>query len=480
MNRPGLALVLTLGLIGCGSDTVPPLGCDPAANPCTDPANPVCDPVTHHCGPAPDGGVPADLSVADAASPDLAPMCTLSSQCSDVMPICAAGVCGGCNGPSDDAECQAHKATTPRCDATAHICVTCRAATQDTDCTTTQPVCDTGVCRKCKAHSECTSLVCKDDGTCATPADTLYVDNKGGGCAAGIHTGAPNDPFCDIQPAVTALTTQHFIRVIGSLAPYGVVTLAGPSVTLVGPGGQASPSAQINGGTANAAVDVSAGSAVIVDGFEVMGGTHDGIDCSGATSTITVRASFIHSFNGLGVSASQCALTLDRDQVGPANSAGGINVGATTTYAITNCMVAGNGTIAAGVGLATSATGTFRHNTVVNNLVTSGLGGIDCGMSTKQIENSIVWNNTKDSTPSQIGKYCALVNSDIDETIAGNQNTAPDFVSVAGNDYHLNGRTTNNLACCIDQIASSPVTHDFDGTPRPINVKWDIGAHEVP
>src|SRR5207245_6731301 len=129
--------------------------------------------------------------------------------------------------------------------------------------------------RKCAAHAECTSLVCKDDGTCATAADILYVDNKGGGCS-GTHTGAPTDPFCDIQPAVAALAGQHYIRVAGSLAAYGAVALNGASVTLVGPGGKATTAAKLVG---NASVVILVGGAtnsnVVIDGFDISTSVQD-------------------------------------------------------------------------------------------------------------------------------------------------------------------------------------------------------------
>src|SRR5581483_2246860 len=485
MTRLSLALLVAVGLSGCGGDVGPHPQCDSATNPCTDPAAPICDPATHTCVAAPDGGG-ADLSVPDAAPPDLTPMCATSAQCGDLMPICSAGACRGCSGAADDAECAAHKSSTPRCDSTSHACVACRASTQDSDCATTTTVFDTGVCRKCKAHAECTSLVCKSDGTCATAADILYVDNKGGGCT-GTHTGAPTDPFCDIQPAITALAGQHFIRVIGSLASYGAVALDAASVTLVGPGGKAMPPAKIIG---NASPAITFGGATaassVIDGFDVSTSFMDAIDCyPTATTTLTVRNCYVHDVSGAGIAVSRCDLTLDRNLIGPSNVTGGLSL-SNSTYAITNNFIVANGNKGAGVTFSNGTTGVFRHNTVVSNLTTSGIGGIQCNVVGNPviIENSIVWMNTKGTGGSQVGGAgtCTLTNVDIDETAAGtgNTNVQPDFVNTGATDYHLNGRTANNLACCVDQITNSPVNHDYDGSPRPLNVKWDIGAHEVP
>jgi hypothetical protein len=176
--------------------------------------------------------------------------------------------------------------------------------------------------------------------------------------------------------------------------------------------------------------------------------------------------SWVHGVGGAGLDATKCDVTLDRDTIGPGNTGGGI-VLAGGHYAIINSFIAVNGAGAAGITFNTGATAVglgFAHNTVVKNMG----GGITCNVNAG-ISNSIIWGNSGTDTMGGC-------------TLTGSTSLAPDFSNGAGPsyDFHLAGRTVANMACCIDQLASSPVDHDFDGRKRPQNVKWDIGAHEVP
>jgi hypothetical protein len=136
----------------------------------------------------------------------------------------------------------------------------------------------------------------------------------------------------------------------------------------------------------------------------------------------------------------------------------------------------------------------FSHNTVARNGWSGGsgiVGGIvSVSSTTIPIANSIIYGNSKTQQGgSQLSGNLQLTYVDIDDTVLpsglGNRNLPVDYVSTNSSpfdvpNFRLAGRTTNNLACCVDQIPSSIVDHDFDGTKRPINVKFDIGAHEVP
>ncbi len=428
---------------------IPNVYCDQQQYFCNDPANPICDIATHLCGPIPDAGT------------DLA-MCAASAACPDATPICA-GMCRACSSNADDAACAARSAAAPRCDSSTGKCVACRADTQATDCAAATPICDQGACRKCAAHAECASLICNADGSCAT--DVAYVDNQNGACT-GTHSGTINDPYCDIQ---TALNSKSNIHVTASNTAYSSFTVSNGTIVIVG------PSARITGG-AGPAVSVTGGS-LLLDGVEVTGAFagQTGVYCAAAVlgPTLTVLRSNIHDLAGVGISTNNCKLILDRDAIGPGNSGGGISITG-TQYAITNCFIVGNGAAGPGVtiGLGSSelAGGPgFAHDTVAKNVTLAGVAGLACNAGITAITNTIVWGNDTGGSGT-----CNFVHT----VTTGN----PDFVNATGPafDFHLAGRTTANDACCIDQLTTSPVDHDFDGRLRPQNVKWDIGAHEVP
>jgi hypothetical protein len=417
----------------------------------------VCDRAAGKCA------VARDLAV------DLAPACTQSGQCGNLsQPVCGAdGSCRACRDSGDDAACAAHGLG--RCGASG-ACVACRAATQAVDCTSPiAPVCGSdGSCRGCRAHGECDSLVCSGDGSCAVKANVVYVNN-GVVCSA-MPAGTQGDPYCDIQAAVAGRGTRTLVRVLGSATPYGPVSLTDTSISLIGPG--ANPAAIINGLTQHG-IAIQGTGTVLIDGFEITAsaGAHDGIRCATTgTMQLEVLRSYIHENNRFGINVGGCDLAIDRTMV-TSNGGGGISV-SNSGFDIENCIVAKNGTIGVSFGPPLKAGSIFNFNTVVQNGTPGTVGGVLCGVSLS-IENSIVWGNSKGGN-SQLSGSCNLSVVDIDEA-GGTFNVQPDFTA----DFHLNGRTANNLACCIDQIASSPVDHDFDGTHRPINVKWDVGAHEV-
>jgi hypothetical protein len=231
-------------------------------------------------------------------------------------------------------------------------------------------------------------------------------------------------------------------------------------------------------------VSVSGGSTTVnLDGIEITGGSagEDGIYCQNGSvgPSLRVRRSFIHDVvGGAGINASKCKVTLERNQIGPGNAGGGIALSA-VQYSIANNFVVGNGNVGPGVsfsGACSELSGGFgfKHNTVAKNLTLAGVSGISCNASSMTpIVNSIVWSNGSSDTGGGTG--CMLTST--------NTSMAPDFVdssNPATYDFHLNGKTTANNACCIDKISTSTVTNDYDGRSRPQGASWDIGAHEVP
>jgi len=177
-----------------------------------------------------------DLSMADFAGidfggPDFADMareCNTTSQCTDpARPICntGPGQCRACVG-TDDSQCALHSGDN-YCDVGSGRCVECTPATQATICPSTKPICEHGHVPHLQQHSECSTGVCKDNGTCAASNEVFYVDNGNQlvvTCkAGGTHDGAMGTPFCDIQDAVGA---RQYIKVTGHAGfSYGEVSV---------------------------------------------------------------------------------------------------------------------------------------------------------------------------------------------------------------------------------------------------------------
>jgi hypothetical protein len=502
---------------------------------------------------------PVDLAVvpdaaADMATPiDLMPMCTLSTQCPDAMPVCKNGMCQACASVSDNALCAQHSSQTPYCQvAGTNIgkCVACTVATQATDCSGATPACGSdGACRKCQAHSECASQVCNLDGTCAATTDVVYANNNMTICSETVHTSTAAAPYCEIQTALANIGSKSIVRAYGSAVTYAKLNIGSGTVSIVGPSADpttcATPGscAKLSGDSSNPAISISGGSTVVVlDGIEVTGGSagQDGVSClnSSVGSTVTIQRSYIHGVvGGNGIATTKCkltvtqstvsgntggagistsggtttvtqstvsgntggpgittnggTLTLDRDLIAT-NSGGGLSTGSNANYQITNCFVTRNlSTNQAGVSLnpgGSDAMHVFQHNTVAYNTNTGGIGGINVQSGTAKLENSIVVHNSLMGN-SQLSAASTFMASymDVDDASApaGNTNrtTEPTFVNPTTGpnyDYHLTDKADNG--CCVDQVPTSPVDHDYDGRsrPQPVGGMFDIGAHEVP
>jgi hypothetical protein len=221
-------------------------------------------------------------------------------------------------------------------------------------------------------------------------------------------------------------------------------------------------------------VKVGDGSAVTLDGIDLGFGSADVVDCSAnLNSVLTVVRSALHDAGRTGLMASNCTVTLDADTF-TNDALGGISV-ANGKYEITNCTITQCGKSGAAVTLTQTLGGHFRHNTVTANNPMTGVGGVACVPGGQTVEASIVWGNAKFMNSQVLG--CVVSNSLLDEMIGTGNKTgpAPTFTP----DFHLDGHKNGNDQCCIDQIDSSSVMHDRDYNPRPFNVKYDIGAHEV-
>ena len=384
------------------------------------------------------------------------------------------------------------------------------------DCAQTQQACNltTNACDICKKNADCATGVCLDTGKCANAADVFYVDNRGmttmqcksGG--NGLDGTSWASAFCDIKEAL--VMPRNFIVVRGSKLSYSSLNLTATNLPLkiqiIGPGKDAVPPAKIAEPDL-AAVNIVANGAnadVTLIGLDLNGAPlnskPNGVQCSAqiGKASLVIKDSAIHDSAGIGVNANNgCRLEIDSSRVW-GNGGGGLNL-AMTTYAITNNFIIGNGSAfpgAAGVTFDNVSTGTFAFNTVVSNGPMKNLaGGISCGLAaTKIIESSIIVDNTQSMQPagSQFGGNCQFVNDVVGmdgvKSMGVSMLTA-EFVNSTDSmkpfDFHLLQPSANNAACCVDKVGPGDggvVTlpdHDVDGNHRPVNLLWDIGAHEV-
>jgi hypothetical protein len=220
------------------------------------------------CVPPDDGGTDADLDVVDSGG-DSTPECTRDIDCPEAHPACSpSGVCVAC-GMGGSQLCALRSPTKPVCGAQG-ACVECLA---DLDCSAdpARPICDTSTnsCVKCTGDAQCVAKlgpnpgICMShqDGRCATPSDTIYIQDQVG-CAAlagGVTAGSADMPFCTMQPAVVALASNRRVMLVrGTVQASNYVIQAvpgGSQVTMVG---------QQNGSIAGGAY-----SALIIDGVDL-------------------------------------------------------------------------------------------------------------------------------------------------------------------------------------------------------------------
>ena len=166
--------------------------------------------------------------------------CNANAQCTKdpAKPYCnTAGSCAGCAALGAQA-CATMDPPHPVC-GPAGKCLECNVSS---DCkTAAKPICDAGVCRTCRADSECTSgpQVCMahQDGRCAIDAETIYVQ-KTAACpgAAATASGLAAAPFCSMDPALAALSgARSLIVVRGTVnsATSGIAKATG-QVSIVG------------------------------------------------------------------------------------------------------------------------------------------------------------------------------------------------------------------------------------------------------
>lgn len=467
--------------------------------------NPACpNPTLEQCGNPPSDDLGGDLHVIPvvydlAGFTDAAGLCiSAAADCKDpALPVCVPGPQGTptCSACKSDAECRGiGDPARVACDAPSGKCVPCNS---QTDCAGGL-ACVAHQCVPCATNAQCdASAVCdvispttaeaasaipqgprgpgrRGDGRCADPSTVLFVSNQPGSCSP---TGGAtlSAPLCwtNINDAVAK--GKKVIRLLPSATAYGAITLdaaLATTYTLVGPANE--------GGTAKlGAVSVRNKASAVIDGFDITGaGVTDGVSCSGVGLLLT--RSRVLGVAGTGVSVSGCAISMDRVQVSGSGK-GGVVLASSPRFSITNSFITGNNIDLSEAAVVISndsdSTGTFQYNTVVGN-VSSGAGGMNCGMVARAVEDSIVFGNTRPSGTQFFGS-CMLGSSTavgVTETRAGGYKAAdPAFVSPATGDYRL--QTTNQ--CCIDKGLTRAAKTDHFGVSRPLGAAPDVGAHEA-
>jgi hypothetical protein len=226
--RQGLAILSILGLIaGCSESKLRAGYCERDTD-C--PSGQACileGAATFTCA-ASDGGLP------DGDASEVAPECTMSSQCPAEKPICDMQTCRACDSAraGDGAACAARDSARPFC-GPGGACVECVSPTS-ADCTANpaKPICDlaSNTCAGCASDAQCAAKgvvpgVCMShqDGRCASDSEVIYVENKGGCASSALApmAGSAAAPFCGPQLAIDNVTpTRRTVLVSGTVAGF--------------------------------------------------------------------------------------------------------------------------------------------------------------------------------------------------------------------------------------------------------------------
>ena len=147
---------------------------------------------------------------------------------------------------------------------------------------------------------------------------------------------------------------------------------------------------------------------------------------------------------------------------------------------ISESLIAENTSEGAVVQFDPESSGTFKFNTVVNNIAGPS-GTVACGALARQLESSIIVSNTQSQVGgSQLTGRCTLQNVvvGVGDSAPGAIALRPDFydAQVRG-DYRLRPDTPANRQCCLDR-AGTEQRRDNNGIRRPQGSGNDIGAYE--
>jgi hypothetical protein len=240
------------------------------------------------------------------------------------------------------------------------------------------------------------------------------------------------------------------------------------------------------GGGGNGAILTVSGQSLTLIGGTITGAVaDDGVQCS-ANGVLRIHEALITINAESGIEADSCELTVSRSTISR-NRSGGIIMptsGSPKPVNITNNFIHNNGDSASQVGglsLLLAGTSTFEFNTIVDNraMQAAGVGGgIRCNTSlTFDFPNNLVYRNFGGiGNLVQLIGDCTFTASFQGTDPTGTENI-PMFVApnAAQPDYHLTAQSPpsiRNAVVCVGLV-------DFDGDPRPLDGKCDLGADEL-
>ena len=442
----GLWIVL-LACVGC---TKPNPAASCANGTCSDPAYPYCDV---------DGAIAGEPGTCIAVN-------------------CAPGSVGACEGGNAALICNTagngydQEPCAFGCDGTSLTCIT-----------------------KCTMHSQCTSGVCKSDGTCAMDAEILFVD-PGGLASSDCSRLTP----CTLDHALSTTPTtagQTIELAAGMYNQSGPTTVSGKRHLI----GHGVATTKVKNIALGPVFVVAPNAEVTLDNLTVMGARgsvgQPPMDAWGLLCPDTpVAPRMIHLIdvlftdNGMGSNGGAiygpCVADLRRS-VFDSNTYG-IDITAPTTidrcvfssnasvglvmerdFAVTNSFIVRNITGAVLTGATTTAV--FAFNTIVDNTI-----AIQCEVKASQApinadNNIVVRNPSGIAGITQVATNCTFPSSIIGADVAPLHFKSPDTMPY---DYHL---TPGSNA--IDVASSSMLDHDFDADSRPKGNGRDIGADEA-
>lgn len=345
---------------------------------------------------------------------------------------------------------------------------------QESDCDAGL-ACIAGACQPCAAHGQCESDVCDrgaatplGSGACVPEASVVYVDARAPRPDCFAADGTRATPVCDFRTAVPlAVGARYAIRVAPGL--YFPFVLGGATISVFGPG---DGSAVVGEEDNSRAVGIASGSRVVFDGMDFGNAVLTGITCDGSSLKVlhgTVRG------DSVGIRSTDCDLELDQVRVIGSNRSG-LMLAGTGTYRITNSYFSSGDRPP--VVFSGSASGLFAFNTVTGGGEIEP-GGIDCGTTSRMIQDSIVLGRPAAGGAQTVGA-CSH-----ERVVVGSGDTRSDPGLIAIDpDLDPQGRlldTPADRACCIDRGAGDvpSLDRDFFGTPRPQGPSNDIGAHEL-
>lgn len=438
----------------------------------------------------------------------IAPLCSSDAECSDATPTCRDGVCHVCDAthgcPSttplcdetsdtcgmcvDNASCMSFP-DAPMCDPSNGACVECLQAG---DCPTTEPICDAGTCRACRADSECASEACADEGSCVQEGEIVYVATDGVDAGECTKTA----PCKKIAFAIgkTGNTRRHVVIRNGT---YGESLIRYNNAT------SQADQLWFHGSNSKIEIPAAAGDVFVFQldkPTTIQDLTIDVPSGAGITAYSTIRArrmSFrvgivaLSSGNeatfeditcddiGTGATAYCISLqdggrmTLDR-----ATLKGGLHaIHAPDDFGVTANIsnVVAYGSRDAAFHLPKTA-GSISFVTIANSGGTAAAASaLNCAPNATlmSVRSSIFWTPGAGSKAPIVGG-CGLMNVDAGPVaVPGASSANPLFQDLVGNDLHLAPNSPMK-----DVVDDGPGT-DFEGDARPLGPRFDIGADEA-